>query len=103
MVASAFRDANSSFGPHENDNPDLVAHETQVMSQLLLHGACVDKTTDRTQETSLHLAARYARADAAKRLLDAGADANAEDATGRTREFKDKTNWSTNQLFLKPC
>lgn len=27
---------------------------------------------------------RYARADAAKRLLDAKADANAQDATGRT-------------------
>lgn len=35
-------------------------------------------------ETALHLAARYARADAAKRLLDAGADANMKDATGRT-------------------
>jgi len=35
-------------------------------------------------ETSLHLSARYARADAAKRLLDAGADPNARDATGRT-------------------
>lgn len=35
-------------------------------------------------ETSLHLAARYARADAAKRLLDAGADPNAQDHTGRT-------------------
>lgn len=35
-------------------------------------------------ETSLHLAARYARADAAKRLLDAGADANAQDFTGRS-------------------
>lgn len=35
-------------------------------------------------ESSLHLAARYARADAAKRLLDAGADANAQDNTGRT-------------------
>lgn len=27
---------------------------------------------------------RYARADAAKRLLDAKADANAQDSTGRT-------------------
>ena len=35
-------------------------------------------------ETSLHLAARYARADAAKTLLDAGADCNAQDSTGRT-------------------
>lgn len=35
-------------------------------------------------ETALHLAARNARADAAKRLLDAGADPNAQDNTGRT-------------------
>lgn len=35
-------------------------------------------------ETSLHLAARYARVDAAKVLLDAGADPNAQDSTGRT-------------------
>lgn len=37
-----------------------------------------------TGETSLHLAARYARADAAKVLLDAGADPNTQDSTGRT-------------------
>lgn len=35
-------------------------------------------------ETPLHLASRYARADAAKKLLDAGADANARDHNGRT-------------------
>lgn len=35
-------------------------------------------------ETSLHLAARYARVDAAKVLLDAGADPNAQDSSGRT-------------------
>ena len=35
-------------------------------------------------ETALHLAARFSRADAAKRLLDAGADPNAQDNTGRT-------------------
>lgn len=32
----------------------------------------------------MHLAARYARADAAKRLLDAGANANMKENTGRT-------------------
>lgn len=37
-----------------------------------------------TGETSLHLAARYARADAAKTLLDASADPNTQDSTGRT-------------------
>ena len=35
-------------------------------------------------ETSLHLAARYSRSDAAKRLLEAGSDPNAQDSTGRT-------------------
>lgn len=35
-------------------------------------------------ETPLHLAARYSRSDAAKRLLDAGADPNMPDNLGRT-------------------
>ena len=35
-------------------------------------------------ESSLHLAARYARAGAARILLQAGADANMEDKNGRT-------------------
>ncbi len=35
-------------------------------------------------ETALHLAARYARSDAAKRLLEASADANIQDNMGRT-------------------
>ena len=42
------------------------------ITQLLRDGATVNDTTERTGETSLHLAARYARADAAKRLLEAG-------------------------------
>jgi len=37
-----------------------------------------------TGETPLHLAARYSRSDAAKRLLDAGADPNVQDNLGRT-------------------
>jgi ankyrin repeat protein len=35
-------------------------------------------------ETPLHLAARYQRADATKKLLDAGADPKARDNSGRT-------------------
>jgi Notch-like protein len=49
-----------------------------------MQGAKPNATMDKTGETSLHLAARYARADAAKRLLEAGADANSQDNTGRT-------------------
>ena len=35
-------------------------------------------------ETPLHLAARYSRADVAKKLLDAGASPLAQDNSGRT-------------------
>lgn len=55
-----------------------------VISDLIGQGASLMAQTDRTGETALHLAARYARADAAKRLLDAGADPNAHDNMGRT-------------------
>ena len=51
---------------------------------LKFSGAELNATMDKTGETSLHLAARFARADAAKRLLDAGGDANSQDSTGRT-------------------
>lgn len=56
----------------------------QRISELLAQGAELNATTDKSGETSLHLSARYARADAAKRLLDAGADVNCPDNTGRT-------------------
>ena len=55
-----------------------------VISDLISQGASLMAQTDRTGETALHLAARYARADAAKRLLDAGADPNGHDNMGRT-------------------
>ena len=55
-----------------------------ILQDLITHGAGIHSQTDRIGETSLHLAARYARADAAKRLLDAGADPNFQDNTGRT-------------------
>lgn len=55
-----------------------------VISDLIAQGASLMAQTDRTGETALHLAARYARADAAKRLLDAGADPNVHDNMGRT-------------------
>lgn len=65
----------------EEENEECSAN---IISDLIYQGASLAAQTDRTGETALHLAARYARADAAKRLLDAGADANAQDNTGRS-------------------
>ncbi|XP_015263302.1 PREDICTED: neurogenic locus notch homolog protein 4, partial [Gekko japonicus] len=43
-----------------------------------------DTQEESSGETPLHLAARYSRADAARRLLASGADANTRDQWGRT-------------------
>lgn len=66
------------------EDDDSEESSANIISDLIYQGASLGAQTDRTGETALHLAARYARADAAKRLLDAGADANAQDNTGRT-------------------
>uniref|UniRef100_A0A8C1L6C0 Notch receptor 3 n=1 Tax=Cyprinus carpio TaxID=7962 RepID=A0A8C1L6C0_CYPCA len=66
------------------EDDDSEECSANIISDLIYQGASLAAQTDRTGETALHLAARYARADAAKRLLDAGADANAQDNTGRT-------------------
>ncbi|QQP35271.1 Neurogenic locus Notch proteinlike [Caligus rogercresseyi] len=55
-----------------------------IIADLINQGANLASQMDKSGESPLHLAARFARADAAKKLLDAGADANAEDFTGRT-------------------
>lgn len=68
-------------GSGEGENDDK---STGIITNLLMQGAAINARTDRTGESSLHLAARYARADAAKILLEAGADPNAQDCTGRT-------------------
>uniref|UniRef100_A0A8C6QHG6 Neurogenic locus notch homolog protein 3 n=1 Tax=Nannospalax galili TaxID=1026970 RepID=A0A8C6QHG6_NANGA len=68
--------------PTEEDEADDAS--ASIISDLICQGAQLGARTDRTGETALHLAARYARADAAKRLLDAGADTNAQDHSGRT-------------------
>uniref|UniRef100_A0A8C5HHB5 Neurogenic locus notch homolog protein 1 n=1 Tax=Gouania willdenowi TaxID=441366 RepID=A0A8C5HHB5_GOUWI len=62
----------------EEDTP------ANVINDFIYQGANLHNQTDRTGETALHLAARYARSDAAKRLLEASADANIQDNMGRT-------------------
>ena len=68
----------------DNGEDDEEDGSAAIVQDLLMQGAIPNATMDKTGETSLHLAARYARADAAKRLLEAGADANAQNNTGRT-------------------
>lgn len=72
------------FEPEVAEDEENEECSANIISDLIYQGASLAAQTDRTGETALHLAARYARADAAKRLLDAGADANAQDNTGRT-------------------
>ena len=80
MVAS-FRGGGLEQGDL-NEDEDLDT--SNVIQDLIAQGADIHKAMDKTGETPLHLAARYARADAAKKLLDSKADANAIDNTGRT-------------------
>lgn len=81
MLASFCGGALEPIPAEEDEAEDTSA---SIISDLICQGAQLGARTDRTGETALHLAARYARADAAKRLLDAGADTNAQDHSGRT-------------------
>lgn len=81
MLASFCGGALEPMPAEEDETDDASA---SIISDLICQGAQLGARTDRTGETALHLAARYARADAAKRLLDAGADTNAQDHSGRT-------------------
>lgn len=79
IMVAAVRGGGMDTGVDDEDDSSGA-----IIQDLVAQGAELNATMDKTGETSLHLAARYARADAAKRLLDAGADANAQDNTGRT-------------------
>lgn len=79
LMVAAVRGGGLDTGEEEDDE-----NSCQAIADLVAQGADLNAAMDKTGESPLHLAARYARADAAKRLLDAGADANAQDNTGRT-------------------
>ncbi|XP_070568051.1 neurogenic locus notch homolog protein 1-like [Ptychodera flava] len=66
------------------DSDENGSRSAALVTDLLAQGACPSVATKRTGETPLHMAARYARADAAKSLLSSGSDCNAKDLTGRT-------------------
>ena len=71
-------------GSSLEDDKDSDDSGAAMVSDLLNLGAKYGAKTDETEETPLHLAARYSRADVAKRLLDSGADANSRDRLNRT-------------------
>ncbi|KAF2974030.1 hypothetical protein EK904_011600 [Melospiza melodia maxima] len=81
LMLASLRAGGSDISEDDEDGEDSSAN---IITDLIYQGANLQAQTDRTGEMALHLAARYSRADAAKRLLDAGADANARDNMGRT-------------------
>jgi len=62
----------------------VVPRSAAIIQDLITDGANVHSQIEFSGETPLHLAARFCRADAAKRLLAAGADPTAQDNNGRT-------------------
>ncbi|CAB1319564.1 unnamed protein product [Coregonus sp. 'balchen'] len=79
MIASC-----SGGGLETGNSEEEEDSSANVISDFIYQGANLHSQTDRTGETALHLAARYARSDAAKRLLEASADANIQDNMGKT-------------------
>uniref|UniRef100_A0A8C1LGW8 Neurogenic locus notch homolog protein 1 n=1 Tax=Cyprinus carpio TaxID=7962 RepID=A0A8C1LGW8_CYPCA len=79
MIASC-----SGGGLETGNSEEEEDASANVINDFIYQGAKLHNQTDRTGETALHLAARYARSDAAKRLLEASADANIQDNMGRT-------------------
>ena len=82
-IRSGGLDTGDADGLYEDNMGDDGT--SAVIADLIGHGADPSSQMDKTGENALHLAARYARADAAKKLLEASAfDPNAMDNTGRT-------------------
>lgn len=79
MIASCSGGGLETANSEEEEDPSA-----EIITDFIDQGANLHNQTDRTGETALHLAARYARSDAAKRLLESSADANVQDNVGRT-------------------
>ncbi|KAJ0012984.1 hypothetical protein NQD34_017318 [Periophthalmus magnuspinnatus] len=79
MIASCSGGGLETGNSEEDEDPSA-----EIITDFIYQGANLHNQTDRTGETALHLAARYARSDAAKRLLESSADANVQDNMGRT-------------------
>ena len=79
MIASCSGGGLETGNLEEEEDPSA-----EIISDFIYQGANLHNQTDRTGATALHLAARYARSDAAKRLLESSADANVQDNMGRT-------------------
>ncbi|XP_074600064.1 uncharacterized protein LOC141854320 isoform X2 [Brevipalpus obovatus] len=89
MIASAYHGPIPYCGAGADEvqggSPASLSNDnTNLIQDLLLQGADVKRFTETTGETALHLAARHSRSDNAKRLIESGADCNAQDLTGRT-------------------
>ncbi|MEQ2199837.1 hypothetical protein XENOCAPTIV_013736, partial [Xenoophorus captivus] len=84
MASFGFRRDLDGGGLDTGNSEEEEDPSTEIISDFIYHGANLHNQTDRTGETALHLAARYARSDAAKRLLESSADANVQDNMGRT-------------------
>lgn len=83
MLASLGGDFGAESSLEDGESRDAEVKDG-LLSTLLKEGASVNARTDSSGETSLHLAARCGKAEAVKKLLAAGADANARDNSGRT-------------------
>ena len=67
----------------ENTPEDSRIADVNIQKSLAWTGASDESKTDQN-ETPLHLAARYSRADVVKRLLDNAVDVNSRDQHNRT-------------------
>jgi len=84
LMIAATRGLSGCYAEIDNENFEEDEATAAVIQDLISQDADINAQMDKTGETPLHLAARYRRADAAKLLIDAGADVNAQDHSGRT-------------------